>query len=102
MDNNVQITVRMPESVKIAFDNALQNDRRQYSQSQMVRYWIERYVASAQDQGDSDYAELKQQIAELKAEVEMQIALKDQMIEVLELMVKAQNLPNSKVQETEE
>jgi hypothetical protein len=91
----------MPESVKIAFDNALQKDRRQYSQSQMVRHWIERYVVSAQDQGDSNYAELKQQIAALKAEVEMQIALKDQVIEVLELMVKAQNLPNSKVQETE-
>ena len=91
----------MPESVKVGFDIALQKDGRQYSQSQMVRHWIERYVASAQDQGESNYAELKQQIAALKAEVEMQIAFKDQLIEVLELMIKAQNMPNPNVQGTE-
>lgn len=87
MDNNVQITVRMPESVKVGFDNALQKDGRQYSQSQMIRHWIERYVASAQDQGNSDYAELKQQIAELKAEVEKQMALKDQLFKLVESRV---------------
>lgn len=101
MKKDAYISVLVSESVKQAFQEALERDPRQLTQSQMVRHWIERYVASAQDQGDSNYAELKQQIAELKAEVEMQMALKDQVIEVLELMVKAQNLPNPMVQGTE-
>ena len=101
MVQDVYVGTRIPESLKAAFQEALEKDGRQYSIAQIMRYWIERYVASAQDQGESNYAELKQQIAALKAEVEMQIALKDQLFGMVEALFKLDGSNRKEMEQTQ-
>lgn len=94
MEKDVQITVRIPEYLKKAFQEALEKDNRQYSQSQILRHWIERYVTNGEDQGNQKLSDLKDDLQALKAEVDNHLKAKDQIIELLQLMVKASYLPS--------
>lgn len=91
MAKEVNITVRLPEVLRTAFQDALDRNGSPYSQSQVIRRWIERYVSSGDDQGKSESEELLDKIQSLKKEVEFQSRLKDEMIDTLMLMVKASN-----------
>lgn len=88
MEKNVQITVRLPETTKIEFEKALQRDQRQYSQSQIIRFWIEQFIKSGHDQGRSEVEDRDLLIEILKLQVEIEKKSNEKLSDLLKSLYK--------------
>lgn len=97
MKKDAYISVLVSESVKQAFQEALERDPRQLTQSQMVRHWIERYIVNEQDQGADEISELQGDISKLKRDLEAKDAVIEEFHKLVQTLYKLQQVSSPQV-----
>ena len=96
MEKVVQISVRIPESLKRKFEVELSKDARGLSQSQIIRYWIDRYVSTGSEQGMNENEELAEKLEMLEHSLLVEQRLNAQLIDLLKVSWQGARLEDPK------
>lgn len=87
-EKDVYVGTRIPDDLKKAFQEALEKDGRNYTIAQILRYWIERFVISNQDQGLTFNSEKESLIAELKNKNEYYSEMVEKLFDLTNALLK--------------
>lgn len=78
MKKDIYVGTRIPEELKVAFQEALEKDGRHFTIAQVLRYWIERFVKYGIDQGGPSFDDLIQERDKLERELAVQKRLSEE------------------------